>query len=202
MNTSVDIINSPTYDFIPYIGASIDYLFSNFPVLVRVIQVIIGYLVGLSIPVIVVCFFGIIYCVEKLKRIRAKEAEVYDAVIEMGYTNATPVKNTASPETVGKWKMVLQHVESQNPNDWRQAVMEADVILGSLLTKLGYQGQGIGEQLKRATKADFATLDDAWNAHKVRNELAHAGSDFQFSQFDARRVIQQYRKVFEEFTFI
>jgi hypothetical protein len=105
-------------------------------------------------------------------------------------------------EMAKKWDMVLKHVESPNENDWRQAVIEADIILGDLLTNLGYKGQGIGEQLKRANKADFKTLDDAWDAHKVRNDLAHSGSEIPFSQFEARRVIQLYRKVFLEFFYI
>ena len=75
-------------------------------------------------------------------------------------------------------------------------------MLGDLLMKMGYRGESIGEKLKRVDKGDFKTLDDAWEAHKIRNEIAHAGFDYPFSQHDARRAIGMYRRVFEEFFYI
>ena len=199
---TIGIVDTPSYDFIPYLNASIKYLIEHFPLVIPIIKTLIGYLNGISILIIFVCFFGIIYCVEKLKKIRIKEDEVYGLKIETGYSDVVPVVDNTHPALGKKWEMVLQLVESANPSDWRQAIIEADIILGEVLTKLGYKGEGIGEQLKRANKGEFKTLDDAWEAHKVRNELAHAGSDYPFGQFDARRVVQQYRKVFEEFYII
>lgn len=200
---SAQIVNTPTYDFIPYIAKGLDFLISHYPNLLVGVKVIIGWLIGISIPVSVFLFIAIIITVERLKMVRRKEEETFEAKIDMGYTpQVTPDHQKGNPEIGRKWDMVLQHVESQNANDWRQAVLEADIILGELLTQMGYRGEGIGEQLKRGTKADFSTLDFAWEAHKVRNELAHAGSDFSFNQYDARRVIQLYRKVFEEFYYL
>jgi hypothetical protein len=202
MNESINIIDVPSYDFLPYLNASIKYVIEHFPIIIPIVKTLIGYLNVVAIVISVVCFFGIIYCVEKLKRIRIKEGEIYDAKVDMGYSDVVPTVDTVHPALGKKWDMVLQHVESANPNDWRQAILEADIILGEVLSKLGYKGVSIGEQLKRANKGEFKSLDDAWEAHKVRNELAHAGSDYPFSQFEARRVVQQYRKVFEEFYII
>ena len=46
------------------------------------------------------------------------------------------------------------------------------------------------------------TLEDAWNAHKVRNAIAHQGSDFVLTKRVADATITQYRHVFEEFKFV
>ena len=43
-----------------------------------------------------------------------------------------------------------------------------------------------------------ATLDDAWQAHKVRNQIAHAGADFVLTQKITRETIMMYKRVFEE----
>lgn len=202
MQDSIQVVTKPEIDLIYYINIVIDFFVSHFPVILSGTKSIIGFIIGISIPVSILLFFAIIYSVERLKSIRKKESEIYDAKTDMGYEEVSVSTAKSEEGMARRWDTVQTHVESQNPNDWRQAVIEADIILGELLTKLGYKGEGIGEQLKRANKGDFNTLDDAWEAHKVRNELAHAGSDFPFSQHDARKVIHQYRKVFEEFFYI
>ena len=101
-----------------------------------------------------------------------------------------------------KWKKILEHVSSDNPSDWRLSILEADILLGELLTKSGYKGEGIGEQLKTIEESDFHTLQSAWEAHKVRNRIAHDGSDHPLSQREAKRVIGLFEEVFKEFYFI
>jgi hypothetical protein len=80
--------------------------------------------------------------------------------------------------------------------------MEADIILDDLLNKLGYRGESIGEKLKRVAKGDMKSLNDAWEAHKVRNQIAHEGSSVNLSHHEAKNVISMYRRVFEEFYYI
>ncbi|MDP6571846.1 MAG: hypothetical protein QF747_03360, partial [Patescibacteria group bacterium] len=85
---------------------------------------------------------------------------------------------------------------SDNQNDWRLAIIEADTILDDMVTTMGYKGEGIGEKLKQIEKSDFNTLDQAWDAHKVRNTIAHGGSNYVLTQREARRVIGLYKQVF------
>lgn len=101
-----------------------------------------------------------------------------------------------------KWQEVQAHINSPNPSDWRLAILEADIMLGEILEKMGYQGDSIGDKLKGIEKSDFLTLDDAWEAHRVRNQVAHEGSDFQLNDRDAKRIIGLYQKVFSEFYYI
>ncbi len=199
---SIGIVTTPTLDLSPYLLAIADFIGMNYPLFLSTLRSIFGIIIGISIVLCVFFFVAIIITVEKLKAIRIKESEIYDAKVDMGYNTASIPTQKSNPEIAKKWDKVLEHVESENPNDWRQAVMESDIILDDVLTQLGYMGDGVGGKLKRANKADFKTLDDAWEAHKVRNQIAHAGSDYPFSQFDARKVIQQYKKVFEEFFYI
>jgi hypothetical protein len=158
-----------------------------------------GLLVGLSFPFSVAFILVIIYSVERLKQLRAIEKEKFDTPIEQA---DLPVQPTGDPTLAHRWSTVSTHIESENPNDWKQAILEADIMLDDLLTNIGYRGESVGEKLKRVDPAHFQTLGDAWEAHKVRNQIAHEGSAFSLNQVEARRVIQQYRKVFEEFYYI
>ena len=97
-----------------------------------------------------------------------------------------------------RWTHVRELIEGSSPNDWRQAIIEADIILDDMLTRLGYVGNSIGDKLKTATPANFHTLQDAWDAHKVRNDIAHQGSEFVLTDHVAYRTILQYENVFRE----
>jgi hypothetical protein len=158
-----------------------------------------GLLIGLSFPFSVAFILVIIYSVERLKQLRAIEKEKFDTPMEQA---DLPVQAQGDPALAHRWSTVSTHIESENSNDWKQAILEADIMLDDLLTNIGYRGESVGEKLKRVDPAHFQTLGDAWEAHKVRNQIAHEGSAFALNQIEARRVIQQYRKVFEEFYYI
>ena len=56
--------------------------------------------------------------------------------------------------------------------------------------------------LKSVDKNNFLTLDDAWEAHKVRNDIAHSGINFQLNERETKRVLALFEKVFKEFNVI
>ncbi len=101
-----------------------------------------------------------------------------------------------------RWQNVQLHLQSGNPNDWKLAIIEADVLLERMLDKAGYAGNTVGEKLKSASARSFATLDDAWQAHRVRNQIAHGGADFILTQKVAQETLVLYERVFREFDVI
>lgn len=101
-----------------------------------------------------------------------------------------------------RWEDVLKHSTGATSNDWKLAIIEADILLGELLDKLGYAGASIGEKLKSASPAAFTTINQAWRAHGVRNRIAHESGTFVLSQKEAQETIAQYKMVFDEFKFI
>jgi len=140
---------------------------------------------------------GIIYAkfrmgqIKRELKLKAKIAEVAEK------------KNRDDEETENKkWKKVVEHVSSANSADWRLAILEADILLADMLEREGFVGETVGDKLKSANKATFKTLDQAWEAHKVRNSLAHEGSEFVLSQREAKRVLSLFEDVFREFHFI
>ena len=94
---------------------------------------------------------------------------------------------------------VFMHIESDNPNDWKLAIIEADIILDDLLKQRGFAGNSLGERLKSVAPAQLNTLNDAWEAHKIRNRIAHDGADFILTHRLAHDTINRYRRVFTEF---
>lgn len=157
-------------------------------------QTFFGVLVAICIPLCVLFLFAIVITVEGLKKIRTIEDERFNTPVEPAYQEEAVDRVIAE-----RWKKVVEHADSNNPNDWKQAIIDADVMLDNLVTRLGYRGESLGEKLKRSVKGDFKTRDAAWDAHLVRNRIAHDGSDFELTQFETKRVVALYREVFGEF---
>lgn len=140
---------------------------------------------------------GMIYAAYGLYKIRAQEYLVYGKTEEDLAPEGVPVDVVKQ-----RWQQVLLHADSENPNDWRLAIIEADIMLDDMVKLFGYRGETLGDRLKSIEKSDFTTIDDAWEAHKVRNAIAHQGSDFLLTKRETKRVIDLYRKVFQEFHYI
>lgn len=141
----------------------------------------------------IVTFLAIIYVSWLTNRLAASEARK---------DKEAEVKKEMPSEQSQKWQMVLAHANSQNAAEWRLSILEADVMLEDLLQSLGYMGQSLGEKLKNVHKGDFKTIDYAWEAHKIRNMIAHEGTDFPITQQEVKRVIQMYNAVFNEFKYV
>src|SRR3990167_8623610 len=97
-----------------------------------------------------------------------------------------------------RWENIVKLASSANHGDWRRAILEADIMLADVLAAQGYEGAGVGEQLKMANPIQMTTLDLAWKAHKVRNDIAHQGEAYELNERDARVAIDYYKRVFEE----
>jgi hypothetical protein len=134
--------------------------------------------------------FVIIYCTVRIFELRKRENEHFRTLI------ADPTKKQ---DLHPRWNHIETLAGSSSASEWREAIIEADVLLDEVLTRAGLEGQGVGEKLKSADPKRFRTLDEAWEAHKVRNQIAHEGSAFPLSDTIAQRTIARFRSVFEEF---
>ncbi|MCX6712262.1 MAG: hypothetical protein NT041_01050, partial [Candidatus Vogelbacteria bacterium] len=105
------------------------------------------------------------------------------------------------PKQNQDWVKIVKLAGSDNPNDWKLAIIEADKMLEVVVNTFSVPGDNMGDKLKNIEKSDFTTLEEAWQAHKVRNRIAHE-HNFHLSQREARIAIDNFEKVFQEFDFI
>jgi len=142
--------------------------------------------------------FVIVWSANNLMRIRQ---EMHDALI-LPNQKATPEADSKTEIVNEKWQNVLVHINSTNQSDWKLAILECDIMLSDILEKMGYMQESIGEKLKSVQPSDFTNIEAAWEAHKIRNAIAHEGSDFLINEREAKRVIGLYELVFREFEYI
>lgn len=119
------------------------------------------------------------------------------------------IKEDVVPPTPGeikeghfsKWQAVKERLMSDIPSDWRIAVLEADIFLEDALINKGYQGENLGDRLKNIKPHSLRNLDKAWDAHRIRNEIAHE-ADREITKLEVDRAISNYEEVLKELNFI
>ncbi len=151
---------------------------------------------------------GIIYCVIRTRAIFHEMEEKTNGAHHEGRAEgpagaeALDSHETLAVSANKRWGEITNHINSENPSDWRLAILECDIVLDEMLTKMSYHGETLSDKLKAVEKSDFLSIDKAWEAHRVRNAIAHEGSNFQITDREARRVVGLYEEVFREFHYI
>ena len=116
--------------------------------------------------------------------------------LALSWENERTEKNT-------RWERVEGYMRSENSSDWKMAILEADNILDEIVERMGYRGETLGERMKVIETSDFPHLDLAWQAHKLRNEIAHnAGADFALSRTTAEQTVNIYHRIFKELGYL
>ena len=108
------------------------------------------------------------------------------------------ISQAAEPQkvSIGGWQSVIDKLNNNNEDSYKQAVIEADKIFDDLLKRNNYQGEDMGERLKQITQNQLSNIDEVWQAHKLRNRLVHE-PNFQLKEHEARRMIEIYQKALE-----
>ena len=148
-----------------------------------------------------ITLFGItitLYCLVRLYELNKEEFGHLRHAIHEAHEREHERNDGLNP----RWINVENLVHSDNPSDWRLAIIEADTMLEDALESKELSGNGIGEKLKNSTPGDLASLQAAWEAHLVRNRIAHEGTEFDISQREAKRTILLYEVVFKELNYI
>ena len=137
----------------------------------------------------------VIYCVIRILQIRKHENSKWEAAQQ-------PAESVTMSPALVRWKRIVGEIGSETEQNWRLAILEADIMLGELLDSLGYKGETMADKMRSVDRANFNTIDLAWEAHRARNQIAHEGLQQPLAAREARRIIGLYERIFREFRFI
>lgn len=70
------------------------------------------------------------------------------------------------------------------------AVVEADKLLDTILRKMHFPGETMGERLKTAAYK-YPNISHVWGAHKLRNQLVHDAT-FEISARQAKSAVRDF----------
>jgi len=66
-------------------------------------------------------------------------------------------------------------------------------MLDDILKRMGYSGETLGERLNKLTIASLPNLEEAKEAHKIRNNIVH-DPDYRLSLDEAKKTIETYER--------
>lgn len=144
-------------------------------------------------------FIGvIIFSLVRMREIQIHEKHEIDHEIKEALERDKQTEKNQNP----RWHYILTILESSNDSDWRVSIIEADTMLEDILREKGFTGESVSDLLESAKSAGYSNIQTVWDAHIVRNKIAHDGSEFPLTQVEARRVIKMYQVFFEELNVI
>lgn len=148
------------------------------------------------IYILLIIIFLVLFCVLVYTRLRRYELDQEHKAKYNDHFIAPipPVARAGNP----RWEYVEKLFASDNSNDWRMAIIEADTMLDELVASMGFVGDNLGERLKSASTTKFPTLQSAWAAHLVRNRIAHDGINFHLSDREAKMTRKHFEFVFRD----
>ncbi len=138
----------------------------------------------LSVMLTIFFVASIIYFINATGYARSRMERFDDAVLD------TKVSKRRSTKA---WRDVQKHVFTGDENSLKIALLEADKLLDEALKLSGVPGSNLGDRLKSLTESDLPNLQMVWEAHKLRNRLAHE-QNFTLNRDTAERALTIYEE--------
>lgn len=102
---------------------------------------------------------------------------------------------------VSKWVSIESALKSDDPKNWRRAIIQADKILDEFMTRMGYHGGNIEERLSnvnpRLYPEQFPSMIEAYKAHQVRTFIEE-DPNYIATREVADKTIGIYRNILKE----
>ena len=98
---------------------------------------------------------------------------------------------------IKRWEDILHRLESDNPSQYKVAILETDALADEILVDIGYHGETMTERLASVKGGQLETKDLLVAAHEVRNRIVQE-QDFSLSQDEAKKIVHDFKVFFDE----
>jgi hypothetical protein len=105
--------------------------------------------------------------------------------------------NMPKKRSIKAWQGIKKHFFAGDEANLKLALLEADKVLDETLRLSGFQGETLGDKLKRIQPAQLPNIQEIWEAHKLRNRLAHE-PNFNLNRDLAERALTIYEQAFKD----
>ncbi len=146
----------------------------------------------LSVLLSALFLWGIVYVLNKTQYFAVKREQFLDILGKGRVSRSRSLK---------AWKQIMERMKSEEQNQWKLAILEADHILNEILKMSGYLGSRLDDKLDLITPAQLANIDSVRNAHLMRDKIAKDPT-FEITREEADEVIGIYKQTFKELNLI
>lgn len=148
-----------------------------------------------TIAIIITVIFSAILVWIMIKMGDLYKNKVKDA-IEGAVEGLTPPSEVVTAYD-NRWQEIRRHVNSFVEAEWKLAVIEADKFTDDVLKTAGFVGESMGERLMMIKPDQIINIQYLWDAHKLRNLLAH-DPNFRLTHQQALFAVNAFESVLKE----
>ncbi len=98
-----------------------------------------------------------------------------------------------SRKTDKEWQKIKAKLAAEMESEWKLAVIEADKMVDSVLSQIGFKGANLSERLKEITAAYLPSIEEVKEAYKIRSNIIHDPT-YKLSLEEAKKVLAIYEK--------
>ena len=94
-----------------------------------------------------------------------------------------------------KWMRIMNEIDNHNQSSLAIGILNADRLIDEALRERGIPGETLGERMKSA-KALFSDRQGLWDAHKLRNRIAH--EEFKVNARQAHSALNKFKTALKD----
>ncbi len=142
----------------------------------------LGMLEFFGLVIALICFAGIIYFVIETSWLTFRVGLFRHIVLQ---------SDISKKQAQESWRRIKEQFYRGGESDLKVAILEADTLLNDALREAGIMGTQLGERLKKTNTGQVPNLNELWQAHKLRNQIAHE-PNFRLKRYLAERALGMY----------
>ncbi len=96
-----------------------------------------------------------------------------------------------------EWEDVVEHAKSEKEAERKMAVIEADDMIDSALSKIGYSGETLLDKLAVLNKEIIPNIEEVKDAHRKRRDIVYDPNK-SISREEAEQIVSVYEEVFKD----
>ncbi len=108
-------------------------------------------------------------------------------------TEAMKMESYDMSQISKQWKKIKKRIEKATESERKLAILEADKLLDSTLSRLSYEGKTSGEKIKQCSDLE----EEIWEAHQLRSDIVHDPS-VKISEEAVRKALAIYERALEK----
>ncbi len=95
------------------------------------------------------------------------------------------------------WGEVVKQARNEKEAERKLAVIEADDMINSALSQIGYEGETLVDKLEGLNKEIIPNIEEITEAHKKRRDIAY-DPNRGLSKEEAEKIISTYEETFKD----
>jgi hypothetical protein len=91
-----------------------------------------------------------------------------------------------------RWTNIKKRMDSEDPDQWKAAILESSQILKEILDVIGYEGKNLGEKLDGMSPEQLRNLEEVKKANDTKNKIVK-DDKYELTKEEAQETLSIFR---------